>query len=230
MLIVIPIDAVLNDIVAVVPTPVYLQIQIIFSSPRDFGRKRALADISILPGQRVNVLDGHIVQHDTGCVAGHNIPAFADFLPNNPWDIGHSAQCGLQLLHFVRLDGEVILRQHQVNKVLLFLTLKCDLDFLVHQEISPILAQLFSHAKGVAPTLHLSLTVLHSVVVEAFYIALIPAFPLVHFAVEAVRDGGIAQLIQFDDNRVTHAITPIRREMRSTAYRVASIKWLFSSG
>lgn len=91
------------------------------------------------------MLNGHIVKSDTGNIARNGLSALVDRLADHTRDIRYSSECRFHFLHFVRLDREVVLRQDAINERLFFLPLKCDLDFLVHQEVSPVLANLFRH-------------------------------------------------------------------------------------
>ena len=140
LFIIIPINAVFDNVFAVILFVVDLQVQIIMTASRYHGRKGALADIAVLPCQRVNVFNRYIVQHNTGNIAGDDFAAFVDLLPHNTGDIRHCAKRRLHFLHFVSFNGKIVFLQNAVNKRLLFLPFKRDLDFLIHEQIGPILA------------------------------------------------------------------------------------------
>ena len=197
-------DTVLDNIVSVIFFAVDLQINIVLTVSRNSGRKRALTDIAVLPRQRINVLNGYIIEDKPRSVSRNDFAALADLLSDNSWDICNSAKCGLHLLHFVCFNAEVVLRQNLVNELLFFLPLKCDFDLFVHQEVCPVLAQLLPHSERIALAVYYAFAVADCVIVKPFDIPLIPALPLCHLAIECFGDCGIAKLVQFDNNCITH--------------------------
>ena len=197
LLIIIPINAVLNDVFAAILFSMDLQIEVIAPAPCNYRGKRALADISVLPCQRVDIFDSHIVQHNAGCIAGYDLAVLVDLLPHYAGNVCHRAKRRLHFLHLIRLNSKIVLRQDAVNKFLLLIPFKRYLHFFVHEQIRPILAQFLSHSKGIPLAVDHAFTVTDAVIVEALYISLIPAFPLRNLAVKRFGDRGIAKLVKF---------------------------------
>ena len=115
-----------------------------------------------------------------------------------------------------------------VNKFLFPLALNGNLHLLVHQKVCPIFRDLLAHVKREALAFNHARSVSNLVPVEALHISNIPAFPFLHFSIKVFADGGKAQLFQLII--YVQAVTPILLNTRSSAYLVASIRWLFSSG
>ena len=174
---------------------VYLQIDIAVTAPRYHGGKGAFSDDTILPGEWENIVDGNIVNNDSIRIPGNRLAAVIDRLASDPRDIGHSAKRGFHFLHLIGLNREVVLRKNPVDELLFFFPFQRDLDLLVHQEISPIFADLFPHAERGSPAAYPLIPVIALIAVEVLHIPHIPGAPNLHLVVKVGRDSSIVQLI-----------------------------------
>ena len=141
------------------------------------------------------MLNSHIVKSDTGNIARNGLSALVDRLTDHTRDICYSSECRFHFLHFVRLDREVVLRQDAINERLFFLPLKCDLDFLVHQEVRPVLTNLFRHTEACTVALCPLMSVISPVLVEPLDFSDVPRLPKGHVCIEFLWDCRIPEFL-----------------------------------
>ena len=172
-----------------------LQVQVILSRSRDHAVERAFCDKSILPSQRKDVLDCHIIKLDAGNITRHDFATFVNCLPNHTWNVRHGSERRLHFLHFVRLDREVVRRQNPVDKLLLLLAFKRDLNLLIHQEVRPVLTNLFRHTEACTVALCPLMPVISPVLMEPLDFADVPRLPKGHVCIEFLWDCRIPEFL-----------------------------------
>ena len=163
----------------------------------------------------------YIVNDDISCTS-RDRPSLCDPHAHHAGDKSHRAKSEGHFLHLVGAHAKVVLLQDPVNKLLLLCAIQSDFNPLIHEKICPVLRDFLSHVEGVPLAAHHPGPVSYPVTVEPLHVALIPRLPLLHLRVELLRHGGVTKFFQFFDN--VHAVTPILRNTRSKAYRVASIR------
>ena len=164
------------DVVLAAVQPVNLNVCVLCIVNLFCGGKRTLPDDSIVPCQGINVRRADIVDTDAprinnfGSVRidGHSL---------NDRNIRDRSKCCFSLLRFVRLDLPVVFRENRVYELLLLLPLERDVYPLVHQQVCPVLADLFRHAYGISVALQFFNAIPDCVTVKVLDIPFVPVSP-----------------------------------------------------
>ena len=182
------------DVVLAAVQPVNLDVCVLCIVNLFCGGKRTLPDDSIVPCQGINVRRADIVDTDAPRINNFGSVRIDGHSLNDRNIRDRSNRC-FSLLRFVRLDLPIVFRENRVYELLLLLPLERDVYPLVHQQVCPVLADLFRHAYGISVAFQFFNAIPYRVTVEVLDIPFVPVSPHADQLVEINANCIEAQLL-----------------------------------
>ena len=187
------VQVILNVVLAAIQT-MHLNVRIFCIIYLFCRGKRTLPDDSIVPCQWINVFRADVVDTDTSRINDLR-SVRVDRHPLNDRNIRDSAKRSFALLRFVRFYFPIVFQENSIYEILFLFPFERDVYALVHQEVCPILANLFRHAYRISVAFQFFNAIPYRVTVEVLDIPFVPVSPHADQIVEISANCIVAKLL-----------------------------------